>query len=176
MHVPSSMSNVVATNSAAIFYPCVTANFPVTGTALTADTFESADRAQTTQIGADVNAIVFQTTFRSVSANMVVEMAYFKVERAHVVPTNDDVLLPSDATIAVEGLQAAFRKFQPGRLLRYEKIPVSADNSRSISRLISYKKFRMAKVRTGDYYGLMVYVRGSASVVVDFEARYNAKS
>ncbi len=173
-HIPSSMSQTVMANQSAVFFASITANYATTGQILTSDTFENADRQQQSPIGADINGIVFNLGFRNATASSVIECAFFKIERANVVPVADNVLLPDNTTINNQGLQSAFRQYQPARLLKYVKVAVAAEQPRTLSVRIPYKKFRMAKVRTGDYYGVMVFNRGG-ELGIDFEARYKAQ-
>ncbi len=174
-HIPSSISNIVTANQAVIFYASVTANYSVTGTGLSTDTFENADRQQNSPIGADINGIVFNIGIRNSTGTGVIEFAFFKIERSNTVPTGDNVSLPNDVTILSQGLQSAFRQYQPARLLKYMKVAVATEQPRAFSCRIPYKKFRMAKVRTGDYYGVMAFNRGATDVAIDFEARYKAQ-
>ncbi len=174
-HIPNSVSQTLLASNSGLFYACTTANYTTTGTALTVDTFEQADRQQNTPIGADVNGIVYNLAVRDATVSAIIEIAFFKIERAHIVPSADDVLLPSNATIVALGLQAAFRQFQPGRLLKYVKLAVAPEQPRTLSIMVLYRKFKMAKVRTGDFYGVMTFNRSSGDVIIDYEARYKAQ-
>ncbi len=175
MHLPSSVNQSLTTNAGLVFFASTSANYATTGTPLTSDSFEQADRSQQVPIGSDINSIVYNISFRDGSAQAVMELAFFKIERAHVTPSLDNVLLPTEGTIGSQGLQAAFRQYQPGRLLKYLKVAIAPEQPRTLSVRVPYKKFKMAKVRTGDFYGVVIYNRSSATTGVDVEARYNAK-
>ncbi len=175
MHLPSSMANNPMASESVVMFAAVASNYATTGTSLTSDTFENADRSQLVPIGADIPSIVYNIAIRNATATAVLEFAFFKIERAHEVPQTNDVLLPSNATINSLGLQAAFRQYQPGRLLKYMKIAVAAEQPRAFSTKINYAKFKMVKMRTGDYYGVIIFNRGSMAMTIDIEARYNAK-
>ncbi len=175
MHVPSSMANNVTSSASVVFFAAVPANYAVTGTLLTSDTFENSDRQQNCPIGCEIPFIVYNVFTRAITSDGIVEYAIFKVERASSVPTTDNVLLPDNTTISTQGLQAAMRQYQPGRVLKYGALAVAAEQPRQISLGMSYSKFKMAKMRTGDYYGIILFNRNGAGVTLDIQARYNAK-
>ncbi len=174
-HVPSSISNGLSTNTSLIFYAAIPANYAVTGTALSSDTFENADRQQNCPIGSTIDNIVFNIAFRGLTDNGVMEYAFFKIERSNVVPTGDNVMLPNDTVILSQGLQSAIRQYQPGRVLHYGQVAVATEQPRCISKSVPYGKFKLSKLRTGDYYGVQIFNRSAATVFVDVQARYKAK-
>lgn len=174
MHIPSSMANILeGTNTSVVFFAAIPANYGVTGSALTSDRFEQVDRLQQVAIGTEINSIIFTVTLRNITASASVEYAIFKIERSNQVPDTDNISLPNDASITTEGLQSAMRRFQPGRIIKFGVVGVAAEQPRVLSLKANYKKFKMSKVRTGDYYGIIIFSRGTSSVI-DFQARYNA--
>ncbi len=175
MHIPSSMNAVLASNTATVFFASQTANYTTTGTLLTSDTFEQSDRSQTTALGSDINFIVYNLSCIAGETASIIEYAIFKIERSNSVPSFDNSTLPASTTIQTQGLQSGMRQYQPGRVLKFGKFVIAAEQPRAISLGISYRKFKMAKVRTGDFYGIVVFNRGSSDVTLDIEARYNAK-
>ena len=173
-HVPSTMNNVVMGDTSIIFYFAVPANYAVIGTAVTADTFENADRSQAVQVGAKIGRVTIDFDIRSLTADGTIEYAVFKVERANVVPDTDGVLLPTNASIIIAGLQQTMRQFQPGRILNFGLMGVAAEQPRAKKVVVDFSKYRLGTMRTGDYYGIIVHSKNTASVVVDFQARYKA--
>jgi len=174
MHLPSSMNNTVGANQSVVLYACITANYNVIGTALSADTFENADRLQNTQLGANVDSIIYSVAGRDITGNGILEYAIFKIERADEVPDTTNQKLPTDIQITTQGLQQAIRQFQPGRITKYGQRAFAAEQPVAWSVKGAYKKFNFSKVRAGDYYGILVFNRSSATVTIDLQARYIA--
>jgi len=174
MHLPSSMLNSVPGNQSVILFASVTSNYQTIGTPLTNDTFENADRLQNTQLGANIDSIVYNIAIREIANDGIIEYVIFKIERSDEVPDTTNSKMPTDVEITTEGLQSAFRRYQPGRVLKYGAFGVASAQPRAISVKGDYKKFRFVKVRAGDYYGILIFNRNVASLEVDLQARYNA--
>ncbi len=174
MHVPSTMNNNVASLASITFFAAVPANYTITGSDLSNDTFEQADRLQLVPIGNTINSIIFNISIRDITLSGVIEYAIFKVERASETPTEASNLLPSNTEISTQGLQSGMRQYQPGRVIKYGQLAVAAEQPRTLSIKGNYAKFKMAKLRTGDHYGIMLYNRTSATAVIDIQCRYNA--
>ncbi len=169
------MNQNLVSNTGTAFFASITASYNQTGTLLTSDTFENADRTQQTPIGADVNFIVYNISIRAGASASIIEYAIFKIERASGVPSLNNGLLPDDVTIQTQGLQSAMRQYQPGRILKFGQVAIAAEQPRALSLSGNYRKFRFAKQRTGDYYGIVIFNRGDDAVTLDIQARYNAK-
>ncbi len=174
MHLPSTMSNNVNGNTSVILFASITSNYQVIGTALTNDTFENADRLQNVQLGANIDSIIYNIAIREIQNDGIVEYVIFKIERSDEVPDVTNTKMPTDVEITTEGLQSAFRRYQPGRVLKYGAFGVASAQPRAISVKGNYKKFNFSKVRAGDYYGILVFSRNASALVVDVQARYNA--
>ncbi len=175
MHVPSSMSNAVASFGNVVFFAALPANYGIIGSALSADTFENSDRLQLCPLGCMISSVVFNISIRDVITSGTIEYAIFKVERASETPTTNQVYLPNDTEIGSIGLQAAMRQYQPGRVIKYGQIAVAAEQPRVLSIKGNYGKFKMAKLRTGDYYGIIIFNRASDITTIDVQSRYLAK-
>jgi len=176
MHLPSAQNQVLSENTSVIMYAAVPANYGIIGTALGQDMFEQVDRSQNVAIGSHIDTIIYNIGIRDSTVPGIVSYAIFKVERAHEVPTANGILLPTDAQIFAEGLQQAMRRYQPGRILKYGQIAVAAEQPRTLSLKGNYKKFRMSKVRTGDYYGIILFNKAAVggSISMDLEGRYQS--
>ncbi len=173
MHVPSSVNNTLNNNTSLVFHAALAAGYSTTGTVLTTDRFENADRAQQCVIGSKIDGITFDIFCRLPETSGVVEWAILKIERSNVVPDTDNVILPNDTTIQTTGLQAALRQYQPGRVLKYGAFAVAPEQPATRQVGVSFKKFKMNTLRTGDYYTLVVFNRGiTMSCVIDLQARY----
>lgn len=173
MHLPSSIGNSINAGSSVINYAAVVANYGITGTALTSDLNEQVDRSQTVRLGENIDTITWDIGLSPVDTG-IIEICVFKVERANSVPTTDGTLLPANSTITTTGLQAAMRQYQPGRIIHYRKVGVAAAQPRAIKVVGNFAKFKMSKIRTGDYYGIAIYNRTPGICIIDFEARYKS--
>ncbi len=175
MHLPSDMgTNLLAANSL-VFVAAVAANYQFIGQGLGADTFENADRLSNVVVGSDILSIIFNIDVRNNTGDGSIEYAILKVERAHVVPNTDGVLLPTDADIITLGLQASVRQYQPGRVIKFGTFSVAKEQPRSLSIKGNFVKFKMGRMRTGDFYLLVLFNRTSQDCTVDIQSRYLAK-
>ncbi len=175
MHVPSSMGNDVMAAESLVFHAAIASNFAVIGSPLTNDTFEDANRTQNCVVGSDISSIIFNIDIRNNTGDGPIEYAILKIERAHVVPDTDGILLPGNADIITEGLQASTRRYQPGRVIKFGSFSVAAEQPRSLSIKGNYSKFKMSRIRTGDFFTLVLFNRTSATTTIDIQARYSAK-
>lgn len=174
-HIPSSMSNTLVSNTALVFHAAIPANYGTIGSPLTGDTFENADRERQNVVGSKIDSISFNISARLPQAAGVIEWGILKIERANEVPDTNGNLLPSDADIVASGLQSALRRYQPGRVLKFGTFAVAPEQPRTISVGVSFAKFKMSTIRTGDYYSLVVFNRGiAASLVIDIQSRYKS--
>ena len=167
------MANVLLDNNSVVHYAAVPSNYSTTGQSLGQDMFENVDRLQNVAIGSFIDTIIYSVGVREIEGNGIIEYAIFKVERAHEVPTANAVLLPTDAIITSSGLQAGMRQFQPGRIIKFGQVAVAQEQPRQLSLKGNYKKFRFSKVRAGDYYGIILFVRG-LTCTIDFQSRYQS--
>ncbi len=175
MHLPNQMNKVILGNDNLIIFAAVASSYATTGVSLTSDTFEDADRDQRCPLGADIPSIIYDITVRDSETPTAVEYAIFKIERAHAVPADDDVLLPTSTSISTSGIQAAVRRFQPGRVIKMGVFAVAKEQPMHRSIKGNYQRFKMMKLRTGDFYGIQIFNRGLGQVTVDVQMRYLAK-
>ncbi len=172
MHKPSSMGNSVATSIAAVFIAANAGAFANTGTGLTTARESLSNREQENTIGSKINSIIFDLTFQpGTGAGGAIEYAIFKAERMSAVPSLG-AGLPTSATINTSGLQAAMAVEQPGRVIKYGQVPISEGTTAVRSLKGAFAKFKLSTIRTGDYYGIIVFNRTAMSVVTSFQARY----
>lgn len=174
MHVPSTMNNVVPGNESLIMFAAIAANYTVTGTALQTDTFENSDRLQNVVINSNIANVTYTISIRGTTTPATIEYSIFKVERASTVPVDDGVLLPTNTEIATEGLQAALRKHQPGRVIKFGAFATAEAQPRVVTVNGNYAKFKLSKLRTGDFYGIIIFNRGGADVIMDVQARFKS--
>lgn len=173
MHLPSSIGNSVATSTAMVFIAGNAGAYATTGTALTTVATGLSNREQENTVGSIINSIIYDISLQpGTGAGGVIEYAIFKLERQSAVPTVGGTL-PASATINTSGLQSAFRTLFPGRVLKFGMIPITEGTTAVKSIKGAYGKFKMAKIRTGDFYGIMFFNRTAQSVVISVQARYN---
>ncbi len=175
MHLGGEMNQVLSGNTATTVFAAQSSTYNVTGTSLTEDTFENSDRKDRVALGSDIPSIIFNITARDSSTPTALEYAIFKIERAHEVPLNDNTLLPDTVTCQTLGLQAAIRQYQPGRVLKFGIVAIATEQPRTFSVKGNYGKFKMAKMRTGDWYGIMFFNRGLGDITLDVHTRFLAK-
>jgi hypothetical protein len=175
MHVPSSIGNNVTAGTDSVFIPTrpVTA-YLTTGSALTGDTFEDADRVQQVAIGSKVPSVKFDVVIRDQTVSGVMEWCIVKVERANATPTIGSGILPTNADITANGLQHSMRKFQPGRVLKFGTRVFNADTPNKVSTSVSLRRFRKETWRTGDYLCFVLHNRSGQAITIDYHARYKA--
>lgn len=172
-HVPSSMNNIIQPADTLVFFASVPANYPVTGTPVTNDTFEQADRANLTPIGARITRITFDVSIQDITDQGTIEWAIFKIERAPTVPALGNQL-PLSAEISVQGLQQAMRQYQPGRVIKFGQLSVASEQPRSFRAIGRFGRFRMQANRTGDYYGIIIFNKTGGTPIISVQARYKA--
>ena len=175
MHKPASMGNSVASGTNSVFFAAIPVTaFPTTGSALTGDTFEDADRDQKCALGTKVPYVKIDVTLRDQAFSGVIEYAAFKVERATAVPVVGGPILPTAADITANGLQHSMGKYQPGRVLKFGTRVFTADTPAKIACGVNLRRFRKETIRTGDYIGIIVHNRSGASITLDYHCRYYA--
>jgi len=173
MHLPSSIGNAMTALGSVTFFAVTAGAFVTTAAVLTTARDSLSNREQESSIGSKIFGITFDIIIQP-AASLVggaLEYVIFKIERAFVVPVSG-VGLPTDANILTLGLQAAFRQIQPGRVIKYGAIPYTEQTTAVRSIRGSYGKFKLATLRTGDFYGIMLFNRAANTPIVSIQARY----
>lgn len=142
------------------------------GTAPTTARSSLSNREQEYEIGSHVGTTIINLAVRANSTGMY-EYCVFKSERALAVPTNGNGL-PSAANILSNGLQYEMRALHPGRVVHYGQVSVTADMGAVRTLKIPWAKYKMSKIRAGDYYGIIVFHRG-AGVTDDVDIQSRTK-
>lgn len=171
-HIPSSIGNTVPGFDSVIFYAAIAANYATTGTSLSADMYENVDRLQNVTPFASISPIIFNLAFINKESESFVSYAIFKVERSTQVPNTDGVILPLNTEIVTEGLQQAMRRYQPGRIIKYGKVAISTGQPVALSIKADFGKYKMGTLRTGDFYGIIIFNSSLEPIDVDIESRY----
>ncbi len=69
-------------------------------------------------------------------------------------------------------MQQAMRMALPGRIMHFSKISVTAETTRVVKIRVNPAKYRMSKIRPGDYIGILCHNMSGQSTTVSFEMRY----
>ncbi len=134
---------------------------------------EASDRDRTVNVGNSiVGSITFDIDIRSVTGQGSLEFAVIRCERCFTVPVVGTDPIPSSLDVAGEGIQQAFRTRMPGRVLHFSQLAYTAETTRIKKIRISPAKFRMAKVRPGDYIALAIFNRSGVSIIYSVQMRY----
>lgn len=172
-HVPSTMGDVPAINTGTIVL-AVNSSISAGGSATT--NIESSDRDRTVTVGHKVNSVTWDLGIRSVTGEGILEVAVLKLERESAIPSIGVGDYPSDATINSIGLQQALRMAFPGRIYKFLQIPFSEGTTRAPRITVNFAKFKKSMIRPGDYMLLHYHNRGTATCVIDTQARYKELS
>lgn len=170
MHVPSSMGNVIASNITSVFIAANAGAYLTTASPVTTVATITSNREQENTIGNEITRINYNITMRP-SASSAISICVLKVERAAAVPVLGTGL-PTQARIVAVGLQTACREAQPGRVIHYSKLAAAPEQPVIKTIVAKFGKFKMSKIRTGDFYVLMVHNDSAGTLTTDFEARY----
>ncbi len=170
VHVPSTMEQTTGLDVGSIVYAQVP-SLMAGGSA--SSNIEASDRDRTVNVGNSIiGAINFDFSTRSSPAAGSLDFCVFRVERSFITPVIGTDPIPSNSEMLTQGVQQAMRMNMPGRVLHF------STRSYAIEQPINHKiriipaKFRMAKVRPGDFIGIMIFNRGSGSVIWSMQMRY----
>ncbi len=169
IHVPSSMSGTLATNVALV----IVLESPSIDAGESATTgIDDQDKDRTVQVGHHIGAFNIDMSIRNTAGDGVVEFAVFKVERVATTPVLGTHPIPSSATIASQGMQQATRLDNPGKVFHFSSRAYSIENTLTHKIRVSPAKYRLSKVKAGDYWILMMFNRGPQTFTFDFQGRY----
>ncbi len=173
MHLSSTIGNAMTALGSLTFFAANAGAYVTTATVLTAAREAISNREQENTIGSKIFGITFDIIIQP-AADLVggaLEYVVFKIERAFATPVSGTGL-PTDANILTLGLQAAFRQIQPGRVIKYGAIPYTEQTTAVRTIRGSYGKFKLSTIRTGDFYGIMLFNRAANTPIVSIQSRY----
>jgi len=176
MHLPSSMGNSVASSTSVTFFAANAGTFNTTASGLNVAREALSNRQGEVTIASKIFRIVYDITIQPDTqgslAGGAIEYVVFKIERSAVVPTTG-AGLPTDIDITTLGLQAAFRQVQPGRVLVFGQIPYTEQTTNVRTIVGRYGKYKLSTMRTGDWYGIMLYNRAANAPNISIQSRFN---
>ncbi len=169
LHIPSVIGTSVAANIAVPHFALVCGN--IAGGSLSADQ-TTEDRLTDVPQGRRVGTITVNLTILNPVTNAIMEYAWLKVDKADTVPALG-TLLPTSAECNTQGTQQAIRQEQPGRVIHYGTLPVTAGATSVRTVKGNFPKYGKSRVRVGDHYIFFVFQRGgSTSNSWNVEFRY----
>ncbi len=162
------MATVVALN-----VNCANAgSYSVVGT--DEDTVRTAlsNKQQECTIGSQIGRTTFDIGIRSTTASGILEYAVYKIERSTAIPAIGALNLPTAADILSGGLQCEMRNHNPGRILEFGQLAYTGETTRTKKIVVNWKKYRLATIRQGDFYGIVFFNRAAGSIVIDVYCRF----
>ncbi len=164
------MEAVIAVDTAILFF-AVNPSILSGGSATT--NIEGSDRDRTVEVGHSVKgSIIFNFSTRGAVGNGTYDFIVFRVERSFITPVIGTDPIPSDAEMLAQGSQQAYRMNMPGRVLHFSTRSYAAEQPIQHTIKVTPGKFRMAKVRPGDFIGLSIFNRGSGASTCSVQMRY----
>ncbi len=94
--------------------------------------------------------------------NAVLEYAWVKIDKANTVPVLG-TLLPTSAECATQGTQQALRQEQPGRVILYGTVAITAGANATRRIVANWAKYGKSRVSIGDHYLLFIFQRGGST-------------
>ncbi len=158
-HIPSAMGNNPAANIAVVFIAGVSAR--LAGLATTGQVIDE-NRDREIAVGRSVTTMVATLSVENPVTNAVLEYAWVKVEKADTTPALG-TLLPTSSECEGQGTQQALREVQPGQVIKYGVIPITAGANSSRVIKANWAKYRMSACRIGDHFILYVFQRGGSA-------------
>ncbi len=169
IHVPSTINGSLAAGGETLF---IIESPSIFAAGSASSNIEAQDKDRTVNVGHHIGRLNIDLSIRTTTADGVIELGVFKVERADAIPAIGTHPVPSGTEILTQGLQQALRLANPGKVFHYSKVTYSAEHPQTKRIIVSPAKFKLSKVKAGDHWCLLAHNRGSASVVFDFECRY----
>ncbi len=152
---------------------CVNAgSYSVVGT--DEDTVRTAlsNKQQECTIGSEIGLTTIDIGIRTATASGIIEYCVYKIERSTAVPAVGALNLPSSADVSTGGLQCEMRNHNPGRILEFGQIAYTAETTRTKKIRVNWKKYRLATIRQGDFYGIVLFNRAPNTVTTDIYCRF----
>ncbi len=170
MHVPATMEDTITADSALIIYAQVPSL--MAGGSASAN-IEASDRDRTVNVGNSIiGNIIFNFSTRNVAGSGTFDFIIFRVERSFITPVLGTDPIPSVAEILSQGSQQAFRMNMPGRVLHFSTRSFTTEVPIAHTMKVNPAKYRMAKVRPGDFIGCCIFNRSAITATVSMQMRY----
>ncbi len=172
-HSPASIGNVVPTNDQLVTFIAVAGS--VAGSGMGANR-QDVDRLTEVSSASYVGKTTINVGFfPGIATKGYIEFLVFKAQRQFTTPVVGTNPIPSDAEVIAVGLQQEYRKNMPGWVIQYGQIPLTTDTVHVRTIKIDWAKFKMDKVRDGDFFGITYFNRTDQSINIDWQARYHSR-
>ncbi len=171
-HFTCSLANVIVTTGALVLNCANAGAMSLTEASNVVPIYATSNKQQEVTVGSQIGRTTFDIGIRGATTSGILEYMVFKVERANTIPALGAGGLPTAAQILAGGMQCTMREFQPGRCLEFGLLAYTADTTRTKKIVTNWKKFKMATLRQGDFYGIIYFNRGGGSVTVDSYCRF----
>ncbi len=169
-HTTSTMTQAQVTAAQHVIYIANAGTLGLTGTAATANVYATSNREQEFTVDSNLGKTTMDIGWSDILSDGIYEYVVWKRERQSATPIVG-AGLPSNANATVSGLQQTYRIEMPGRVVRFGVIPLSAETPKTLKLTIDWKKFKMDKIKSGDWYGITFFNRTGATVTMDFQSR-----
>ncbi len=169
IHVPSTIGGTVAAGGATLVV-IVSPSIFAGGSA--SSNIEAQDKDRTVNVGHKVGTFFLDLAIRVTTADGAIEFCVAKDERSEATPVLSTFPMPSPAEISTQGMQQVMRLNNPGKVFHFSTRAYSADNTFTHRIRITPAKFKLAKIKAGDHWVLLMFNRGSAIVTFDYHGRF----
>ncbi len=166
------MGNTIATNDQLITFVAVS-TVPA-GTSMATSRLDT-DRATEVSSGALVGKTTVTIGCVPGAGSGYIEYVVFKAQRQFTTPVKGTNPIPTDTEVIGAGLQQEYRKNMPGWVIKFGTMPIVSQTPRTLDIKIDWAKFKMDKVRDGDFYGITYFNRTSSTITFDWQARYKSR-
>ncbi len=167
------MGNSVLTNDQLVTFIGVATQ--IAGGAMSADRLDT-DRLTELSSGALVGKTTIDIGMNPAAGGKgYFEYIVFKAQRQPSTPVKGTHPIPTDSEVNLAGLQQMYRGNMPGWVIQFGLIPITAETNVTRRITINWAKFKMDKVRDGDFYGITYFNRTGATVTFDWQARYHSR-
>ncbi len=171
-HFTCSLANLVGATGA-VNLNCANAGaFNIVGLDESIPRDALSNKQQEVTIGSQIGRTTFDIGVRLATQTGIIEYAVYKIERSTAIPAIGALNLPSAADINTGGMQCEMRSHNPGRIMDFGLLAYTAETTRTKKLIINWKKFNLATIRQGDFYGIVFFNRGGAAVTIDVYCRF----
>lgn len=169
-HVTAVMGQSPTSGTSVTHFIGNAGTYQLTGTDVQTATATLSNREQEYTIGSHLGTSTINITFRGASASGSYQIVVFKRERQAAVPINGTGL-PALARIIAVGMQMAFREEMPGRVLHFQTVGIALNQPRALVLKIPWAKYKLSKMRSGDWYGISIFNQGTTDGEFDIQTR-----
>ncbi len=170
-HSPSSIGNAPAFQVGLLHV--LAKSGLLAGASMTSDRTGVEDRTVEIDNGKHVGQMTIDLVIQpSTDTSGYYEYLFVKYQRQTSVPAWGTDPVPTSAGVLTDGLQREARSLSPGWVVKFGIIPCTSETVVTRTIKVNWKKFKMDKVRDGDFFCMLMYNRQSSATKYDFHVRY----